>query len=1161
MDIKHIKLNIEMSPRAVDELKAVYSGKKCSKYELPLMIFPENEEFTADISIVDGLVWINIVCEEISVLLKGKLEDNNFHCRSVTRGSVTNGRKVIVSFQHKVSEDIFHINAELKKRLDMWYEYIDKLLKKSRENTYLFLYEGTVSRSAEMWYIRVSGGRDNPQVRNLNAGTADEKGEPAFSFGKAERLENGVLAVRTDGKSAINLTEGHSKIAVYDAAALITCRRMKNGLDRLCRGEAVNKRLTEFLFNPSSANTEREDNITLSPDSLLMKNMNTEQLSAVEGVLNSKDLYLIQGPPGTGKTTVIAEICYQNAIRGLKTLVVSQSNLAVDNAISRVMNHSEIRVLRKGDPSRVEDEGLPFVEDNVVHTWIKCVSESAGKMAADINARLETLKKYKDKLPEILRYAEDIRGNADSRNYFESQVFFYKNVLEEADKKRNSFFELISDAYEHESPQTAYDAREYYPSDFQIPNGIYNDVSEKFADIESDVTKIHELESELNMLNDYTVKFVRQMRFISRHVSGRKLENVAYEGVFYYTDKELAEDLYNEGEGIIRSIPYGIKSIVFRPKWGTVAAIYYRRAESFVAGIQHRTIKLAEKIYLLKTDDDYMQNVDAFRLSLDALCQDYDSQYYTFKVKYDNMRHRLESAVKDYAYSVELFREKTTDKFFSAALENVSAENPELYEIEYAVNEYYSRKAGRYLKWQRILNEWRGKIDGSSMNYNALKQLYIDNANVIGITCIQSGTADFEKNYPSFDVVIIDESSKSTPPDIILPMLRGKKIVLVGDHKQLPPYIDSDAYDEVSEDDSGLHALMKVSLFEELYESASSGMKTMLFRQYRMHRDIAALINQFYIDTDAGRLESPSDAPKNHCCQGEDICEENHVLWYDIKNIPEFYETKQNKSYYNIYEAECIKKILGMLNKNLSEKGVNKSVGVITFYDAQVKLLEEKLLRSGYVNGLSNLDLRIGSVDRFQGMEEDIIIISFVRNNDLHNIGFAKDCRRINVALSRARELLIITGCSENFTNSSDRNASAMFGQILDIVKRLDGIRNPQKLKETEFTAAGLKSIEKTNVKNHFAEYNDEDVQDNSDGINILDYFILKAAYEFRETRLTVGNISNALGMAPVFVKSRTAYLVSQGYISCSCGVISLLETGEKTVSFINCDQQNDGEK
>ena len=169
---------------------------------------------------------------------------------------------------------------------------------------------------------------------------------------------------------------------------------------------------------------ERGDNISLQPEDLLMKNMNIEQLSAVEGALNAEDLYLIQGPPGTGKTTVIAEICYQNAVRGLKTLVVSQSNLAVDNAISRVMNHNDVRVLRKGDSSRVEDEGLPFVEDNVVRTWIGCVSESAGKMALDLNNRLNKLKKEKSRLPDVLNAAEEAAANYKIRNDLETQAFF-----------------------------------------------------------------------------------------------------------------------------------------------------------------------------------------------------------------------------------------------------------------------------------------------------------------------------------------------------------------------------------------------------------------------------------------------------------------------------------------------------------------------------------------------------------------------------------------------------------------------------------------------------------------------------------------------------------------------------------------------------------------
>ena len=106
------------------------------------------------------------------------------------------------------------------------------------------------------------------------------------------------------------LTAG-THLIIYDGAVDITCKRMKSGLDKLCKGEAVNRRLPEFLFDPKKANREIGENVILTVENLLTKTMNPEQISAVEGALNAEDLYLIQGPPGTGKTTVIAEICYQ----------------------------------------------------------------------------------------------------------------------------------------------------------------------------------------------------------------------------------------------------------------------------------------------------------------------------------------------------------------------------------------------------------------------------------------------------------------------------------------------------------------------------------------------------------------------------------------------------------------------------------------------------------------------------------------------------------------------------------------------------------------------------------------------------------------------------------------------------------------------------------
>ena len=97
--------------------------------------------------------------------------------------------------------------------------------------------------------------------------------------------------------------------------------------------------------------------------------LNEFQQEAVVGAMSAEDLYVIQGPPGTGKTTVISEICQQNAKAGLRTLVASQSNLAVDNALSRLLSNKDIRILRFGRTESIEEEGKKFIEENVGQYW------------------------------------------------------------------------------------------------------------------------------------------------------------------------------------------------------------------------------------------------------------------------------------------------------------------------------------------------------------------------------------------------------------------------------------------------------------------------------------------------------------------------------------------------------------------------------------------------------------------------------------------------------------------------------------------------------------------------------------------------------------------------------------------------------------------------
>ncbi len=139
--------------------------------------------------------------------------------------------------------------------------------------------------------------------------------------------------------------------------------RMKAGLAKLENRQTENPYLSDFIFDSRQARDIQDGTrIHLSQDEFLNKEIykNTEQKEAVEGALSAKDLFLIQGPPGTGKTTVIAEICYQVARQGGRTLLASQTNLAVDNVLSRLVHDKSIRSLRLGKAERVEEEGASF---------------------------------------------------------------------------------------------------------------------------------------------------------------------------------------------------------------------------------------------------------------------------------------------------------------------------------------------------------------------------------------------------------------------------------------------------------------------------------------------------------------------------------------------------------------------------------------------------------------------------------------------------------------------------------------------------------------------------------------------------------------------------------------------------------------------------------
>ncbi len=164
--------------------------------------------------------------------------------------------------------------------------------------------------------------------------------------------------------------------------------RKQFGLSQLERGSTKNPRLGLFFFDAEKARPPERRILLSEHEMLLGTKVNPDQKTAVEKALSAPDLMLIQGPPGTGKTTVIAELCYQMAKQSKRCLVASQTNLAVDNALSRLEHHPAIRAIRAGNVSRLEEEGRRFSEAEVIRTWLGNTSTATQKRLRELRRRL-----------------------------------------------------------------------------------------------------------------------------------------------------------------------------------------------------------------------------------------------------------------------------------------------------------------------------------------------------------------------------------------------------------------------------------------------------------------------------------------------------------------------------------------------------------------------------------------------------------------------------------------------------------------------------------------------------------------------------------------------------------------------------------------------------
>lgn len=314
----------------------------------------------------------------------------------------------------------------------------------------------------------------------------------------------------------------------------------------------------------------------------------------------------------------------------------------------------------------------------------------------------------------------------------------------------------------------------------------------------------------------------------------------------------------------------------------------------------------------------------------------------------------------------------------------------------------YKRNFGFEERQQRklLLQEAKAmKADADVLEFYIINDL-LNNSDVI--TCTLVGAAAHTLRGRRYKTVFIDEAAQALEPSCWIPVLRAERVILAGDHCQLPPTIKS-----IEAAREGLAQTLFEKCIQRQPQTAS-----MLQVQYRMNEDIMRFSSRYFYHDELIAHETV----RHHAL------EKMNEKGIPVKLAPVDYidtagcgfteaQDPETLSRYNDEEAQLLIRQLERLIREMGIEDWTHTIGIITPYSAQVERLTKLAEASEEISVLVRY-VTINTVDAFQGQERDIIAISFVRSNEKGEVGFLSDIRRTNVAMTRARKKLLMVGDS-----------------------------------------------------------------------------------------------------------------------------------------------------
>ena len=672
----------------------------------------------------------------------------------------------------------------------------------------------------------------------------------------------------------------------------------------------------------------------------ISRKLNDDQKEAVVNSINAEDFHLIIGPPGTGKTYVIEELIKQFLKRKQKTLITAWTNLAVDNIVKRLPKKEKKNLIRIGPIDEVDSEVKEF------SIFEKMKEHKDWKEVERQRELRDCLFKLIPKIKEEIDLAQKIIDQSKDT----SRVF--NEELGNLALEKKKYEELVSIPIK------------------EINIGDVSNIENELSKIGNKSNFLLSLSKNILHMNNLKSKLPNQdkLKLLKRDTRNMKLSLMGKKvsSLFSQKNKKEISKLEKEYE----------KNRKYLDEISKVEKEYSELKKTNETTFQ--------KIY---DDKDGTPDKDALNLEFEAY-KLLEEKYFKLLEEQESSNVKISKINKE-VYGIYL---ESLNKKIDLIDIKIKGINTEMYSQINNRNNLHEK----YVNLVASLDFYKKNIDKL---IKAIISEIIENAKVIASTAVSS--CHYFLDNTEFDVMIMDEASQVASFMSLLPLMKSKKFILVGDNKQLQPIEEGNISKE-----------MNLSIFNRLFEMYPED-STFLPTQYRMHKTIAQIANEIFYE---GKLRTSKQSAERilnlkvgkHLFLNPKI----PVVFIDTSKV-NYYEDEVGAGCSNAQEAKYVAYLVSLFIK----KGIKaKDIGIITPYVKQCYLIEE------FLDNIKIKGVEVNTVHKFQGREKDIIIMSFAKSKKysfpLYKLKFIENKTLVNVAITRARKKLILVGNSKTLNQS-----------------------------------------------------------------------------------------------------------------------------------------------